>query len=250
MFWWDNFDRKIDRLGGGGSIHTTPGIAYQETVEGSRTENFTINIDRSKRRSLQIKESPAVRIHAIDPKVIPDRFDITTLDGDATMGEEDNYDDEEPTTQPETPESLLLTLWKLMRQAETSESIPRFVGFVTLLYQKNNLLSTNMTSITEHRTLITLFEISQNLAKQANMKYAHITLDLGAAINAFRVVWNDKARWSNVIIHLGDCHAFMAFFGSIGKLMTGSGFEEIVYQAGLCTSGSMTGLISGKHYNR
>ena len=106
------------------------------------------------------------------------------------------------------------------------------------------------TAITAYRTLVEIFEISQKLAKQGNMRYTHITLDVGAAIKAFHVVWNDKDRWSNIIIHLGDFHAFMALFGSIRKFVTGNGFEEIVYQAGLCTSGSMNGLLSGKHYSR
>ena len=28
VFWWDNFNRKIDRLSGSGTINTTPGIAF------------------------------------------------------------------------------------------------------------------------------------------------------------------------------------------------------------------------------
>ena len=36
------------------------------------------------------------------------------------------------------------------------------------------------------------------------------------------------------------------YFGIIGKIMLGSGFEDIVYQADLC----IKGVISGKHYNR
>ena len=30
VFWWDNFDCKINRLSGGGTINTTPGIVLQE----------------------------------------------------------------------------------------------------------------------------------------------------------------------------------------------------------------------------
>ena len=40
------------------------------------------------------------------------------------------------------------------------------------------------------------------------------------------------------------------YFGIIGKIMLGSGFEDIVYQWDLCTSGGIKGVISGKHYNR
>ena len=47
VFWCDNFDRKFDQLSGGGTINTTPGIAFQEIVESSRTEEFTVNIEKA-----------------------------------------------------------------------------------------------------------------------------------------------------------------------------------------------------------
>lgn len=81
------------------------------------------------------------------------------------------------------------------------------------------------------------------------MKYTHITLDVGAAIKAFQVVWNNTQAWSDTIIHLGDFHAIMAFFRIIGSFIKGSGFEEIIFQLGFCASGSIKSLISGKQYN-
>ena len=36
----------------------------------------------------------------------------------------------------------------------------------------------------------------------------------------------------------------------MGKFVSDSGFEDIVFQANLCTSGSLRGVISGTHYNR
>ena len=82
------------------------------------------------------------------------------------------------------------------------------------------------------------------------MRYTHVIFDLGAAIKGFHVIWNQKGHWKDIIIHLGDFHAFMAFFGCVGKYITGSGFEEVAFQSGLCTSGSITSVLSGKHYNR
>ena len=38
----------------------------------------------------------------------------------------------------------------------------------------------------------------------------------------------------------------MAFFGAIGKFVKGSEFEEMIYQADLCPSGSIGGVLSGK----
>ena len=45
-------------------------------------------------------------------------------------------------------------------------------------------------------------------------------------------------------------HGFMELFGNIGKAVTGSGFEDIIYKAELCTTGGIKGVLSGKHYNR
>ena len=39
-------------------------------------------------------------------------------------------------------------------------------------------------------------------------------------------------------------------FKILGLLVHSSGFEEIVYQARLCTSGSLNGVMTGGHYNR
>ena len=81
------------------------------------------------------------------------------------------------------------------------------------------------------------------------MKYTHITLDIGAAIKAYHVIWNNPNLWLDIIIHLGDFHAINAYFGAIGTFVSGSGFEDTLFQAGLCSAGSLNGGLSGKHYN-
>lgn len=50
---------------------------------------------------------------------------------------------------------------------------------------------------------------------------------------------------------MGDLHWFQKNFGIISQLIAGSGFEDIhvVFQSGLCASGSLRGVMSGKHYN-
>ena len=65
----------------------------------------------------------------------------------------------------------------------------------------------------------------------------HIIMDAGAAIKAYHVVWNDADYWNDINIHLGDFHDIMTIFGIIGTFISGSGFEKIVYQSGLCMSG-------------
>ena len=94
-----------------------------------------------------------------------------------------------------------------MHNAETSQGVPRFVRILASIYAKKDLAPAKMThlppihrAITEYWTLVEVFEISHKLAKQGNMRYTHSTLGFGAAIKVFRVVWNDKDQWSNIII--------------------------------------------------
>ena len=38
-------------------------------------------------------------------------------------------------------------------------------------------------------------------------------------------------------------------FSILGKLISGSGFEYIIFQADICSTGSLNGVLSGSHYN-
>ena len=82
------------------------------------------------------------------------------------------------------------------------------------------------------------------------MKYTHITVDAGAAAKFLHVVWNNPVEFKRVLIHFGDFYGMWELFSIIGKVVQGSGFEDIVYQAGLCTSGGINGIIAGKYHNR
>ena len=83
------------------------------------------------------------------------------------------------------------------------------------------------------------------------MSYANVTLDVGAAINAYKVLWNYEDKFKkSIVIHLGDFHFIKERFGAVGSLISGSGFGDIIHQSGLCSSRSLNGVISASHYNR
>ena len=82
------------------------------------------------------------------------------------------------------------------------------------------------------------------------MPYVNVTLDLGAALNAYKLIWNYPDTFQNVIIHLGDFHFLKEAFNVLGQLVQCSGFEDIIFQAGISSSGSLHGVINGTHYNR
>ena len=102
--------------------------------------------------------------------------------------------------------------------------------------------------ITEYRTvqqyLVTSMEVSQKLLQP----YTFVTMDLATAKIAYDIKWDKSEQFSKVIVHLGGF--YIIYMGTLGKIMTGSGFEEVVILAGICASGSLDKVMSGKHYNR
>ena len=49
---------------------------------------------------------------------------------------------------------------------------------------------------------------------------------------------------------IGTVHLTCAYLKMVGKKMTGSGLSELLLEAGLIGSGSLAGVMSGKHYER
>ena len=82
------------------------------------------------------------------------------------------------------------------------------------------------------------------------MPFVNVTLDLGAEINAYRIVWSYPEIFSNVNSHLGDFHLMKKIFQILGMLIESLGFEEIVFQLGLSISGSLNSILYGSHYDR
>ena len=62
--------------------------------------------------------------------------------------------------------------------------------------------------VTSFSTRDKVFETLQRHPEKAHMPYANLTLDVGAAMNAYKLLWNYPEKYKNVIIHLGDFHFF------------------------------------------
>ena len=62
------------------------------------------------------------------------------------------------------------------------------------------------TKVTDFKTIHQYMSYLQELARDVNMPYVNITLDVGAAINAYKLLWNYPLSFQNVVIHLGDFH--------------------------------------------
>ena len=76
------------------------------------------------------------------------------------------------------------------------------------------------------------------------------TFDLAVAKKAYSLVWQIPDEFSDVIVRMGSFHLTCAFMGALGKKMRCSGLEEVLIESGICASGSIEQVLTGKHYNR
>lgn len=105
-------------------------------------------------------------------------------------------------------------------------------------------------SINENSTVQHILETSLAASEKVGQPYAIVTFDLAVAKKAYTLVWQYPDKFSKVVVRMGVYHTICSLFGTVGKMMQGSGFAEIGVEAGICPSGSLEKVMSGKHYNR
>ena len=81
--------------------------------------------------------------------------------------------------------------------------------------------------ITNYYAMVEMFIGSEQLSKQANIKYTHITFDVGVAFKEFHVQWNQPENWSRVIINLGNIHAVNGFVVQLGHIYLGVHWRKL-----------------------
>ena len=69
-------------------------------------------------------------------------------------------------------------------------------------------------------------------------------------MKAYPLIWNNPERFQKHIVMIGSFHVICAYLKMLGKKVNGTGLEDIFVEAGLITTGSLQGVISGKNYSR
>ena len=208
-FWADNFDMNIERMVGGGSINTTHLMAFQEWSHGATTNTEGIIIPKNKSRK-PFYEDIAIQAKPVDKKREPIAVRANSMS---------------QVTQSNDAEKLFNScffLWTFIRKQHAFDQIvPICKGWMTQIrnVQQNTIQKTTETflapitsKVTDFHTIQKYLSYLQNLARSVNMTYVNITLDVGAAINAYKTIWNYPVEYANIIIHLGSFHFIKEYF--------------------------------------
>ena len=154
-------------------MHTTHGIAFQETSVDTKMISAEEQISPSGNRSQKVIGCALPPVH-VNPKRTPKDFERESVDN--TEIDEENF-------------TNVLNLWKLSRRIHegSTQFIPRFVGFVILVFKKQDsktvltFLPPITRPITECGTVSETIRRSIRLPEFSNMEHVHITVDVGAA---------------------------------------------------------------------
>ena len=242
QFCWDNFDLNEETPSGTGTTHSTHGIVIQDVANdaGSITTEIT-PVARDRKRTIK-PDTTDLKPCFIKPKVGPN-FDIesTKPEIDFSETERENF------------------IWFLSRNTGSTfecQTVPSWAGWVSQTAQSSDEVCSRVEymapinfSINENATVQHIIEQSQAASLQVGQQYCIVTFDLAVAKKAYSLVWQ-QPDFKNVIVRLGVFHTICSIFGALGKKMKGSGLSEIVIEAGVCASGSLDKVMSGKHFNR
>ena len=95
-----------------------------------------------------------------------------------------------------------------------------------------------------------IIKLSQAASREMQQQYTVLTFDLGVATKAYEILWQNPNIFSDVLVRMSVFHTTRSYLGALGKRLHCSGFEEILVESGICASGSINKVMSGKHYNR
>ena len=102
---------------------------------------------------------------------------------------------------------------------------------------------------TEYSTIKELLKRSEDATVEVGQEYVLNTFDLGGCMKALPFIWKFPEDYRKHVITPGPFHTTMNYIGMVaGHKCRGSGYAEILLEAELVTSGSLSGVLSGKSY--
>ncbi|KAL8570929.1 hypothetical protein ACOMHN_023602 [Nucella lapillus] len=243
---FDNFDTFISTLEGQSSVHTAHGIMLQE-VSGEEHGGTTLqlpSVPRTREQTLEISQQEIQECY-VGTRKSPSFPCIET----SIAGGQEALERAGKT-------HLLWILARLRCALKSDQDVPGWAGFIYLIGEKPERKTTIgyypviNHPITDYKTVQECLKQAEEATHEVGQNYVVTTFDLGACMKAFPLVWNQPLRYQQHIILVGTFHTICAYLKVIGKKMEGSCLSDIMQEAGLITSGSVNGVMSGKSYDR
>ena len=148
-------------------------------------------------------------------------------------------------------------LWLVCRYLEREDQkVPNWAGFVSITGEmpqnKRTIYYMPVINhlVTELSTVQQLLRLSKVVTDVIGQHYTICTFDLAILMKALEIIWNEKKNTETSLYKLGLFILLVHTVNILGEKMDGSRFNEVLLESGIGTSGSINGIMKGKHYNR
>ncbi len=243
---WDNYDENAETLSGSGTVHDTVGICIQDLTDAppiveEEQAGQHINIeeihDRKQRKRLFEAKECHLKPYRKKPKM--SKFDFR---------------------KEKVPRPVNLTdmhyrdlFWMMSLNLKET---PMWGGYNSLIMvdplpiQKIGYMENIPFPPTRLDVVAKTLQVTQQVAQECGEEYIAVTYDLAIAKPAIQMQIEEAPLYDNLFVCFGPFHTMLAYFGSLGWILDGSGGPYILIEAGVLAPGSLNGFLKGKHYNR
>lgn len=153
-------------------------------------------------------------------------------------------------------EYIYLDLAWMFSHVANIPNTPMWVGFNNEIIidnspkQKVFYLQNLNASPTNHSVVKETLNICLKAKEELGKDYIEVTYDLNIACIAMKIQSMYIPQYDSIFVHLGMFHVQMAYFHAIGKFIDNCGLTNLLVDAGILASGSVSGFTAGKHFNR
>ena len=243
---WDNLNNIMTTVHGSNVVNSAGGIMLQKTKPSFENKERTLPThERTKAKSLK-GETPKtlspIHIYKRDGPKFPNEAAFKPPSENDTHLEE-------------TMQEYYVWLFARNISSHGQQPVPGLGGFISITGNappKKTSISYYCSinePITEYSAVAELLRLSAEATAEVGQKYVISTFDLGVCMKALPLIWKSPEQYKDHIVLIGQFHTGMNYIGMLcDHKMLGTGYAEILIEAGLVTSGCLKGVLSGKAY--
>ena len=118
------------------------------------------------------------------------------------------------------------------------------------LMQRVSYMTTINASPTNKYVLIETMKQALQVANACGQEFMQVTYDLAIAKAALQIQSVGWPRFNRLFIDFGTFHIDLAYYKGVERFIENSGVTNIMIDYEILARGSLSGFITGKHYNR
>ena len=77
-----------------------------------------------------------------------------------------------------------------------------------------------------------------------------VVLNQATYAKALEIMWNQEEEFKSIVLRMGSFHATCILLSVTGKCFRDGGLRDLLVGSTLVGSGSVNGVLEGRHYNR